>query len=332
MLRKIVVGIVIVGSAVTALADEPAAAQSAAPGLTAASIALSASASNGQVTLSWSYTDLTAAAQEIYRDTDPDPNGRVRVASVSSATRSFTVTGLANGTTYWFYVKNTASGVVTNSNAAQVTPTGTPAAITGSSCSTTGAETIVHATILVASGTFDGGCRRFTAGPELGDGGQAEGQDPVFRVENGATLRNVVIGQNGADGIHVYNGGTIDNVIWMNVGEDALTVKSAGTVTIRNMEGFDANDKFFQINAASTVNVSNCIIQRAGKTLRQLGGSTFTINVTFDRCDINAMNEGIFRTDSSSSTVRFTNSRIHDAGTVCIGPWRSCAQSAITTY
>jgi pectate lyase C len=204
--------------------------------------------------------------------------------------------------------------------------------ITGSSCATNGAETVVHETIRVTSGTFDGGCRRFTAGSELGSGDQDEGQDPVFRVENGATLRNVVIGQNGADGIHVYNGGTVDNVVWLNVGEDALTVKTSGTVNIRNIEGFDADDKFFQINAASTVNVSNCIIRNAGKVLRQNGGTTFRINLTFDRCDFNTMDEGIFRTDSSSSTVRFTNSRIHDTGTTCIGPWASCTQSGITTY
>jgi len=204
--------------------------------------------------------------------------------------------------------------------------------ITGSSCATNGAETVVHETIRVTSGTFDGGCRRFTAGPELGTGDQDEGQDPVFRVENGATLKNVVIGQNGADGIHVYNGGTVDNVIWLNVGEDALTVKTSGTVNIRNIEGFDADDKFFQINAASTVNVSNCIIHNAGKALRQNGGTTFKISVTFDRCDLNTMDEGIFRTDSASSTVRFTNSRIHDTGTTCIGPWASCSQSSITTY
>jgi pectate lyase C len=204
--------------------------------------------------------------------------------------------------------------------------------ITGSSCATNGAQTVVHETIRVTSGTFDGGCRRFTAGPELGDGSQDEGQDPVFRVENGATLRNVVIGTNGADGIHVYNGGTIDNVVWMDVGEDALTIKTSGTVNVRNISGFNSDDKFFQINAASTLNVSNCIIRNAGKALRQNGGTTFRINVTFDRCDLNTMDEGIFRTDSSVSTARITNSRVHDAGSTCIGPWASCTSSGITQY
>ncbi len=307
-------------------------------------INLSAAAGSGQAALSWSYAGVSPGTQEVYRDTDSNPSGRVRVANVSSSTRSYTATGLSNGTTYWFWIKNTVNGTVTNSNAASVTPTGgtnpppppppppPTGDITGSSCGTNGPQVTVNETIRVTSGTFDGGCQRFNAGSALGDGSQSEGQDPVFRVENGATLRNVVIGQNGADGIHVYNGGVIDNVHWMNVGEDALTIKSSGTVTVRNIEGYDADDKFFQVNAASTLNVSNCIIHRAGKSLRQNGGTSYRIDVSFDRCDINDMNEGIFRTDSSSSTARLTNSRLHDAGTVCIGPWASCQQSGNSNY
>jgi pectate lyase C len=302
-----------------------------------AAINLTATAGNGQVTLNWSYSGETPVTQEIYRDTDSNPIGRVRIASVSSSTRSYTNTGLTNGVTYWYWIKNTRYGVVTNSNAASATPTsGTnpplPGPITGSSCGTTGTQVTVNETIRVTSGVFDGGCRRYNAGSGLGDGGQSEGQKPVFRVENGATLRNVVIGLNGADGIHVYNGAVIDNVYWMNVGEDALTIKSSGTVTVRNIEGYDAEDKFFQVNAASTLNVSNCIIHRAGKALRQNGGTTFKIAVTFDRCDINSMKEGIFRTDSSVSTARLTNSRLRNAGTVCIGPWASCTQSGNSSY
>ena len=308
------------------------------PPPTGSSISLSASAGNATVSLSWSYSSGSGATQEVYRDLDADPNGRVRIASVSSSTRSYTDSGVTNGTTYYYWIKNTASGVITNSNVASATPSSggtTPpptGSITGSSCSTSGAQTTVHATIRVTSGTYDGGCQRFNAGSELGDGSQSEGQDPVFRVENGATLRNVVIGTNGADGIHTYNGANLDNIYWMNVGEDAMTIKSSGTTTVSNIEGYDADDKFFQVNAASTLNVTNCIIHRAGKALRQNGGTTFQVNVSFNRCDINSMNEGVFRTDSSSSRASLTNSRLHDAGTVCIGPWASCAQSGNSSY
>ena len=297
-------------------------------------INLTASAGSGQVSLSWSYSGSTATTQEIYRDLDSNPNGRVRIASVSASTRSYVDTGVSGGTTYYYWIKNTINGVAENSNTASATPSGGSGggSITGSSCGTSGAQTTVNATIRVTSGTYDGGCQRFNAGSALGDGSQSEGQLPVFRVENGATLRNIVLGNNGADGIHTYNGAVLDNIYWMNVGEDAMTIKSSGTTTVRNIEGYDADDKFFQVNAASTLNVSNCIIHRAGKVLRQNGGTTFRIDVTIDRCDINDMGEGVFRTDSSSSTARLTNSRLHDAGTVCIGPWSSCTQSGNTNY
>jgi pectate lyase C len=190
----------------------------------------------------------------------------------------------------------------------------------------------VNTTIRVTSGTFDGGCLTFNGGGDLGDGGQAEGQDPIFRVENGATLRNVYIGSNGADGIHIYNGGNVTNVHWSDVGEDALTIKSSGTANVSNIEGYNSADKFFQVNAASTLNVSNCIVDNAGKFLRQNGGTTFRIVVNADRCQISNMGEGIFRTDSSSSEARLTNSRLRNAGTICIGPWAACSQSGNTSF
>ncbi|GAB1258856.1 hypothetical protein NBRC116494_33580 [Aurantivibrio plasticivorans] len=201
----------------------------------------------------------------------------------------------------------------------------------GSSCVSTGSVT-VSSTIVVSSGVFDGGCKTYNPTSALGDGGQGEGQKPVFRVENGATLKNVIIGRNGADGIHFYGGGTIDNIRWTDIGEDGLTVKSQGDIVVRNIEAYDGYDKFMQINAAANITVSNCIVDGAGKFLRQNGGTGFTINVTVDNCDIKNMKEAVFRTDSSSSTARLTNSRIRNAGTICYGPWRSCTTSNVVEF
>lgn len=202
--------------------------------------------------------------------------------------------------------------------------------ITGGTCVSTESVTI-YETIRVTSGVFDGGCKTYNP-VGMGTGNQDEDQDPVFRVENGATLKNVIIGDVGADGIHLYNSATLENITFQNVGEDAVTVKSEGSYTLRNIEGYDAEDKFFQINAACTFNVSNCVIHRAGKALRQNGGTTFKIDVTFDNCEIENMNEGIFRTDSSTSTALITNSRLSNVGDICIGNWASCASENITWY
>jgi pectate lyase C len=214
------------------------------------------------------------------------------------------------------------------------TPTPTPpsgGAITGATCVSTGSVTI-NATVRVTSGTFDGGCRTYNPGSGLGDGSQDEGQDPAFRVENGATLRNAILGNNGVDGVHFYNGGNLQNFRWLNVGEDAFTIKSSGTVTISGVTGVNSEDKFGQINAASTLNISNCIVDNAAKFIRQNGGTSFRITVNADRCQLSNLGEGVFRTDSSSSIARLTNSRLRNSGALCIGSWASCTGSNNTSF
>src|SRR5688572_4565050 len=306
-------------------------------GLAHATINLSATAGSGQVQLNWSYSNETPVTQEVYRDTDSNPSGRVRIGSVSSSTRSFTATGLTGGTTYYFWIKNTVNGVATNSNVASATPTGGSSSsssgggITGATCSSSG-STSISATVRITSGTYDGGCRTYNPSGALGDGSQEEGQDPAFRVENGATLRNAILGNNGVDGVHFYNGGNLSNFRWTNVGEDAFTIKSSGTVNVSGVTGVNSEDKFAQVNAASTLNVSNCIVDNAAKFLRQNVGTTFKITVNVDRCQISNMKEGIFRTDSSSSVARLTNSRLRNSGSLCIGSWASCTGSGNTNY
>ena len=184
----------------------------------------------------------------------------------------------------------------------------------------------------ITSGTYDGGCKTFNPSGALGDGSQDEGQDPAFRVENGATLRNAILGNNGVDGVHFYNGGNLQNFRWTNIGEDAFTVKSSGTVNISGVSGYNGEDKFGQINAAGTVNISNCIVDNVAKVIRQNGGTTFKTTVNIDRCQLSNLKEGVFRSDSSSSVAKLTNSRLRNSGSLCIGKWASCTGSGNTNY
>lgn len=173
----------------------------------------------------------------------------------------------------------------------------------------------VDSTIVVASGeTFDGQCRRYRAGAALGDGSQDENQDPVFRLEDGARLINVVLGSPAADGIHTYGDVTLENIVWEDIGEDAMTIKETGTVVLDGGGAFNGEDKVFQINAPSTFRVSNFTARSAGKFIRQNGDTTFRVDVFIDNCDISQMDEAIFRTDSSSSTVSMTNTRYSEIG------------------
>jgi len=196
-------------------------------------------------------------------------------------------------------------------------------------------EVTVTQTIVVSAGTYDGGCRTYNATLALGDGGQAEGQQPVFRIENGATVRNVIIGLNGADGIHFYRGGNLNNVRWLNVGEDAFTVKE-GTVsqpvTITGITGVNAQDKFGQVNAPTTLTIRNCVIDDAGKAIRQNGGTSFTAHVTMELCQLSNIRDQAFRSDSSSSTMQFRNSRITRTEELCAGSWASCTVTDVVTF
>jgi hypothetical protein len=184
-------------------------------------------------------------------------------------------------------------------------------------CETTAGEFgIVDATIVVDAGeVYDGACKIFRANPDtLGDGNQDEDQKPVFRVNDGGTLKNVVLGASAADGVHVHGDVTLENIHWLDIGEDAMTVKESGTVNLNCGSAAHADDKIFQVNAASEIFISHFTATDGGKFMRQNGDTTFEVNVTIDHCDISNLDEVIFRTDSSSSHVTLKNTRYSDLG------------------
>nr|WP_235188704.1 pectate lyase [Pantoea agglomerans] len=137
---------------------------------------------------------------------------------------------------------------------------------------------VVHDTIVVPAGqVFDGKGQTFTAGKELGDGSQSESQKPLFKLEDGASLKNVVIGDNGADGIHLYGDAKIDNLHVTNVGEDAITVKAnkegkKSSVEISNSTFQNASDKILQLNADTDLTVNNVKAKDFGTFVRTNGG------------------------------------------------------------
>jgi pectate lyase C len=192
-----------------------------------------------------------------------------------------------------------------------------PSSYGAASCTSTGSQPVAS-TIEVTNTTRDGGCLTYNASSALGDGSQAEGQKPIFKVTNG-TLKNVILGNNGADGIHTYGNVTLENITWRDVGEDAMTVKSSGTVNVRYISGWNAADKFFQQNAASTLNVHSAYINNAKKAFRQLGGSTFTGSVKFTSSNLYNITEAVFRTDASSSTARWESGSGSNVLSVCRG-------------
>ncbi|MFE5322235.1 pectate lyase [Paenibacillus sp. NPDC056579] len=197
------------------------------------------------------------------------------------------------------------------------------------------AATTVNETIIVPAGTtFDGGGQTYVANAStLGDGSQAENQKPVFRLEAGATLKNVILGAPAADGVHCYGSCNITNVTWQDVGEDALTLKSSGTVNITGGGAYKAYDKVFQMNAAGTINIKNFKANDIGKLVRQNGGTTFKVVMTVDSSDISNVKDSILRTDSSTSTGKITNTRYSGVPTLFKGfASGNTSQSGNTQY
>ncbi|MBX8485622.1 pectate lyase [Pseudomonas cichorii] len=210
--------------------------------------------------------------------------------------------------------------------AAPTPGTGSPAG-TGSAGSSTpvsfptasGSPTVVNETIKVGPGeVFDGQGKTFTAGPSLGDGGQGEGQKPIFELAEGATLKNVTFGENAADGVHVRAGNekavNVDNVHWTNVGEDALTVKGEGgakvtNLNITNSSAQGANDKIFQLNADANVTVDNFKAKDFGTFMRTNGGQQGNWNL--DLKNVDAENGKFSFVKSDSEGLNLTTSGIN---------------------
>ncbi|MEE1762026.1 MULTISPECIES: pectate lyase [unclassified Streptomyces] len=128
----------------------------------------------------------------------------------------------------------------------------------------------VSSTISV-SGTRDGGMVRYYGSGALAGDGQEEGQDPIFKLAAGATLKNVIIGAPGADGIHCEGNCTLQNVWWEDVGEDAATFRGGSTYTVTGGGAKKAADKVFQHNGPGTVNISNFAVSDFKTLYRSCG-------------------------------------------------------------
>ncbi|TQL01035.1 pectate lyase [Cellulomonas sp. SLBN-39] len=213
------------------------------------------------------FTDLNATNQH-FRLTDSE-GGRVRLLNRHSG-KAVTVTD-----------RSTADGAtvtqLTNLNQYnqqwQLVPVGSVGSNPGTgfpAWPTTTGQVDVSATIAI-SGTRDMGMVRYYG---LGDEGQDEGQDPMFRLADGAVLKNVILGTGAADGIHCTGTCTLENVWWEDVGEDAATFRGSSasqTMTVVGGGARSASDKVFQHNGPGTFVIRNFQASGFGKLYRSCG-------------------------------------------------------------
>ncbi len=82
-----------------------------------ATVCLTANGTPDNIQLNWTVSGAVTSVQ-VYRDTDPDPNGRIRLAQLNAATRAYTDASAADATPYWYWVRFTTSAGSYNSGAA----------------------------------------------------------------------------------------------------------------------------------------------------------------------------------------------------------------------
>ncbi|HZX28392.1 MAG TPA: glycoside hydrolase family 5 protein [Telluria sp.] len=82
-----------------------------------ATVCLGATGTAGAVQLDWTVSGAVTGLQ-VYRDTDPDPNGRSRLALLGRTATGFTDTSATPGTAYWYWIKFTTSTGSFNTGAA----------------------------------------------------------------------------------------------------------------------------------------------------------------------------------------------------------------------
>jgi hypothetical protein len=211
-------------------------------------------------------------------------------------------------------------------------PTGGTGTPTGAWPSSTG-NVSISGTVNV-SGTFDGGMKTYCC---IGDGGQSESQDPMFKIANGGTLQNVIIGSPAGDGVHCEGTCTIRNVWWNDIGEDAATFKGTGGGTSYVIGGGARNgsDKTFQHNGNGTVSISGFYLNGSGKLYRGCGNCTtsYQRHVKIDNVLVNNIDmvAGINSNWGDTATItRVTVTNSSDL-TVC-GKYQGVAKGSEPKY
>ncbi|MFN3860329.1 MAG: pectate lyase [Roseateles sp.] len=202
-------------------------------------------------------------------------------------------------------------------------------ALAGSAAAAPGVRTVpactkvsVSATIDVPAGTTWDGLVKYgkwvclVGSASNMKGTQSESQIPMFKLNNGATLKNVVIGDGslgsgtnlaagGADGVHCYGQCNISNVYWADVGEDGATLRKISGVTskltISGGAAFKAADKLFQHNGDGTLIIQDFYADNIGKLYRSCGNCStqYARKLTLNGVRLGKVNSAVVGVNSS---------------------------------
>ncbi|MFJ8886447.1 pectate lyase [Streptomyces sp. NPDC102402] len=223
------------------------------------------------------------------------PTGKRRMAAALTAALSLTGAALATN------MMVQPAGAATAAVAEWPTPTGSQG---------------VSESIEV-SGTYDGDLKEFYGEGDLGGDGQEEGQDALFELADGATLKNVVLGSPAADGVHCAGSCTLENVWWTDVGEDAASFKgksSGSAYTVNGGGAKGAEDKVFQFNGAGKLTISGFQVEDFGKLVRSCGNCStmYKRDIVVKDVDVTAPGKSLVGINSNyGDTATLSSIRIH---------------------
>lgn len=180
-------------------------------------------------------------------DSDDSSDDSEDSSETSAAVGDFNYPAATKTSVSYATATGSGSGSQTTGSGAQTTGSGSGSGSSGGSLPASSGTSALSAVQTIAAGeSFDGGMVMFDRGVSCS--GQSEGgeSDAVFRIENGGSLSNVIIGPNQIEGVHCMGSCTLTNVWWSAVCEDAFTIKeqAAGeTSTISGGGAYGAADK-----------------------------------------------------------------------------------------
>ncbi|KAK6531852.1 hypothetical protein TWF694_003017 [Orbilia ellipsospora] len=224
---------------------------------------------------------------------------------------SAATTTAGGGTT----LKTTTKATTTAPAGGGSTPTGLTKTLPKS------AGSVQTSAAIVVSGSFDGGMKLYDRSPKVCEEQSETGEeDAIFILEAGATISNVIIGPNQAEGIHCRGTCTVNNVWWADVCEDAITfLQASGTSYINGGGAFHAADKIVQFNGRGTISIKNFYANDYGKVVRSCGncsGNGGPRNIIID--NVCAIDGGVLCGINTNygDTCKITNSA-QDDGKYC---------------
>ncbi|KAG9016587.1 hypothetical protein FRB90_002921 [Tulasnella sp. 427] len=235
-------------------------------------------------------------------------------ATTTSKTSTTTKTSSTTTKTSTTSTKTSSSTKTTTTTKTSSTTVGSaPTGITTTLPASSGYSALPTASVI--TGTFDGGMKRFD---RAGSSGACQEQtetgeeDAVFILESGATIQNVIIGADQAEGIHCRGPCTVKNVWWADVCEDAITIKQTGSGDVSYIIGggaFHAEDKIVQHNGAGTVSIKNFYANDFGKLYRSCGNcsKSYERHVIVDNVALIGGSTGVGINENFGDTATLTN-------------------------